>query len=245
MTIGLPTVRIDSSDNKKIDGSYCAIPNSRFTIFANFTLSIGLSKKSTTLKCIASITSGASASPDMMMIGSAARVDSRTWRINSRPLLGAMRRSVISKPMELLDFNKSHAASPLSAVMQRIPSRPRILSDAEREALSAVMLEPDLPPQRVLIVDDDKDARELLAEILGLDGIRCMTAESGEAAWALLQSSGSIGLLITDLCMARRKAADGERRSGCRGLGGCAQGLGPRARRAATLAAASLTLPER
>jgi len=77
-----------------------------------------------------------------------------------------------------------------------------ILSDAEREALSAVMLEPDLPPQRVLIVDDDKDARELLAEILGLDGIRCMTAESGEAAWDLLKTSSSIGLLITDLRMA-------------------------------------------
>jgi PleD family two-component response regulator len=57
-----------------------------------------------------------------------------------------------------------------------------ILSDAEREALSAVMLEPDLPPQRVLIVDDDKDARELLSEILALDGIRCMTAASGETA---------------------------------------------------------------
>ena len=77
-----------------------------------------------------------------------------------------------------------------------------ILSDAEREALSAVMLEPDLPPQRVLIVDDDKDARELLAEILGLDGIRCMTADSGETAWDLLSSSSSIGLLITDLRMA-------------------------------------------
>ena len=77
-----------------------------------------------------------------------------------------------------------------------------ILSDAEREALSAVMLEPDLPPQRVLIVDDDKDARELLAEILGLDGIRCMTADSGESAWDLLKSSSSIGLLITDLRMA-------------------------------------------
>lgn len=76
-----------------------------------------------------------------------------------------------------------------------------ILSDAEREALSAVMLEPDLPPQRVLIVDDDKDARELLAEILGLDGIRCMTADSGAAAWDLLKSSSSIGLLITDLRM--------------------------------------------
>ncbi|EFQ60870.1 two component transcriptional regulator, winged helix family [Pseudomonas fluorescens WH6] len=78
-----------------------------------------------------------------------------------------------------------------------------ILSDAEREALSAVMLEPDLPPQRVLIVDDDKDARELLAEILGLDGIRCMTADSGETAWdLLLKPSSSIGLLITDLRMA-------------------------------------------
>ncbi|AZF23724.1 Response regulator [Pseudomonas sp. R4-35-07] len=77
-----------------------------------------------------------------------------------------------------------------------------ILSDAEREALSAVMLEPDLPPQRVLIVDDDKDARELLAEILGLNGIRCMTADNGEAAWDLLKSTSSIGLLITDLRMA-------------------------------------------
>ncbi|KAF1028517.1 MAG: Chemotaxis protein CheY [Pseudomonas sp.] len=76
-----------------------------------------------------------------------------------------------------------------------------ILSDAEREALSAVMLEPDLPPQGVLIVDDDKDSRELLAEILGLDGIRCVTADSGESAWDLLSTSSAIGLLITDLRM--------------------------------------------
>jgi len=76
-----------------------------------------------------------------------------------------------------------------------------ILSDAEREALSAVMLEPDLPPQRVLIVDDDKDARELLAEILRLDDIGRMTADSGEAAWDLVSSSSSIGLLITVLRM--------------------------------------------
>ncbi|KNH45721.1 response regulator [Pseudomonas lini] len=76
-----------------------------------------------------------------------------------------------------------------------------ILSDAEREALSAVMLEPDLPPQRVLIVDDDKDSRELLSEILGLDGIHCMTAASGEAALKLLETKSSIGLVITDLRM--------------------------------------------
>lgn len=77
-----------------------------------------------------------------------------------------------------------------------------ILSEAEREALSAVMLEPDLPPQRVLIVDDDRDARELLAEILALDGIHCLTAASGKAALDLLASRNSIGLLITDLRMA-------------------------------------------
>jgi len=76
-----------------------------------------------------------------------------------------------------------------------------ILSDAEREALSAVMLEPDLPPQRVLIVDDDKDARELLSEILALDGIRCLTAASGEAALKMLEVKPSIGLVITDLRM--------------------------------------------
>jgi DNA-binding NtrC family response regulator len=81
-----------------------------------------------------------------------------------------------------------------------------ILSDAEREALSAVMLEPDLPLQRVLIVDDDKDARELLSEILALHGIRCRTAASGEAALNILVAEAeikkpTIGLLITDLRM--------------------------------------------
>ncbi len=81
-----------------------------------------------------------------------------------------------------------------------------ILSDAERKALSDVMLEPDLPPQRVLIVDDDKDARELLSQILGLDGIRCITAASGESAFKILVAEDelkkpSIGLVITDLRM--------------------------------------------
>ena len=81
-----------------------------------------------------------------------------------------------------------------------------ILSDAEREALSAVMLEPDLPSQRVLIVDDDKDARELLSDILASEGIRCKTAASGESALKILVAEAeikkpTIGLLITDLRM--------------------------------------------
>jgi len=83
-----------------------------------------------------------------------------------------------------------------------------ILSDAEREALSAVMQEPDLPPQRVLIVDDDNDARELLSELLALDGIRCLTASSGEAALTMLEEKPSIGLLITDLRMGQIDGLD-------------------------------------
>jgi DNA-binding NtrC family response regulator len=85
-----------------------------------------------------------------------------------------------------------------------------ILSDAEREALSAVMQESDLPPQlqRVLIVDDDQDARELLAEVLALEGIQCLTAESGERALKLLEITPSIGLLITDLRMGQVDGLD-------------------------------------
>ena len=88
-----------------------------------------------------------------------------------------------------------------------------ISSDAERELLNAVMLEPDLPPQRVLIVDDDKDARELLSEILALDGIRSMSAASGEAALKILVAETeikkpTIGLLITDLRMGRVDGLD-------------------------------------
>ena len=77
-----------------------------------------------------------------------------------------------------------------------------ILSDAEREALSAVMQVPDLPAQQALIVDDDKASRELLAEILTLQGITCLTAGSAVEALQLLAANKAIGLLVTDLRMA-------------------------------------------
>ncbi|KPC36189.1 Response regulator receiver [Pseudomonas syringae pv. cilantro] len=78
-----------------------------------------------------------------------------------------------------------------------------ILSDDERSALKEVMLTPGRStPQRVLIVDDDSDARELLAEILSLNDISCMTAPGGDIALEMLQTHQSIGLLITDLRMA-------------------------------------------
>ncbi len=96
-----------------------------------------------------------------------------------------------------------------------------ILSDEEREALNEVMLAalPD-SPQRVLIVDDDRDARELLAEILSLNDISCMTAVGGNSAMHLIENKESIALLITDLRMAPcngldliRKVRESERAS--------------------------------
>ncbi|MGV6396076.1 response regulator [Pseudomonas caspiana] len=78
-----------------------------------------------------------------------------------------------------------------------------ILSDEEREALHEVMLaSPSDSEQKVLIVDDDRDARELLAEILSLNDIRCLTAAGGNSAMELIRTRESISLLITDLRMA-------------------------------------------
>lgn len=78
-----------------------------------------------------------------------------------------------------------------------------ILSDEELDALQEVMLTQTREvAQRVLIVDDDLDARELLAEILNLHDISCMTAPGSLEALDVLNSRESIGLLITDLRMA-------------------------------------------
>ncbi|MCI8208271.1 response regulator [Pseudomonas sp. S25] len=96
-----------------------------------------------------------------------------------------------------------------------------ILSDEEREALNEVMLAPpSSSEQRVLIVDDDRDARELLAEILSLNDISCLTAAGGNSAMELIRTRDSIALLITDLRMAPcngldliRQVRDSERAS--------------------------------
>jgi DNA-binding NtrC family response regulator len=78
-----------------------------------------------------------------------------------------------------------------------------ILTDEEREALNEVIQASDVgAQQRVLIVDDDKNAREVLAEILSLNGISCLTAANGLSAMSLLETRKSIGLMITDLRMA-------------------------------------------
>ena len=51
--------------------------------------------------------------------------------------------------------------------------------------------------QRILVVDDDADIRQLNASVLVASGYQVDTAEDGAVAWATLQRNG-FDLLITD-----------------------------------------------
>jgi len=54
----------------------------------------------------------------------------------------------------------------------------------------------------VLIVDDDEDAGEMLADLLGRQGYRCLVARSGEEALRLAAAHDDIALVLTDVQMA-------------------------------------------
>jgi DNA-binding NtrC family response regulator len=83
-----------------------------------------------------------------------------------------------------------------------------LLSDAEHEALSELAQVPDTPPQLALVVDDDSDTREVLAQILELHGISCVQADSAMGAMLQLRANRRIGLLITDLRMGPESGLD-------------------------------------
>lgn len=87
-----------------------------------------------------------------------------------------------------------------------------ILSDEEREALNEILLVPRLAPLGALIVDDDADARALLAEILALHGVQASTAGDAQSAFELLMGDRTLGLLVTDLRMAPASGLDLVRR---------------------------------
>lgn len=54
---------------------------------------------------------------------------------------------------------------------------------------------------RILVVDDDKSARELLVEVLGRWGYSIQSAPDGGKAWNLLNEEPLYDLVITDLNM--------------------------------------------
>jgi len=58
----------------------------------------------------------------------------------------------------------------------------------------------DQPPQ-VLIVEDDRDTREMLERFLQLEGFDVRTAANGRAALETLQAAGSPCVILLDLMM--------------------------------------------
>lgn len=81
-----------------------------------------------------------------------------------------------------------------------MPDHDDILSDAEREALATVSV-PAAAVQKVLIVDDNRVARESLTSYLKTKGIACVMAANAEQALVCLKAERDVGLLITDLRM--------------------------------------------
>jgi diguanylate cyclase (GGDEF)-like protein len=64
---------------------------------------------------------------------------------------------------------------------------------------SSPRITPVSSPTRVLVVDDDRDVREALAEILDSNGYEAVTAKDGDEALVLLDRDESIELVLLDM----------------------------------------------
>jgi two-component system response regulator HydG len=75
--------------------------------------------------------------------------------------------------------------------------------------LTPPIIPPHLPPQRLLLVDDDPVLLETLRELLDGEGFKVTCAASGEAAEALLgKAQPPFELVLTDLVMPGKSGMD-------------------------------------
>ena len=63
------------------------------------------------------------------------------------------------------------------------------------------------PGREVLLVEDDVDLRDAIAEVLRDEGCRVLVAEDGEQALAILETAAP-DLIVTDLMMPRMNGWD-------------------------------------
>ncbi len=84
----------------------------------------------------------------------------------------------------------------VAASVLEVPSPPPALADAER----AAPVRADLADIRVLVVDDEVDAREMMLSTLGLSGAIVTTAESAREALAKLEAA-RVDVILADLAM--------------------------------------------
>ncbi|NEX62131.1 response regulator [Noviherbaspirillum galbum] len=58
-----------------------------------------------------------------------------------------------------------------------------------------------MTPRSILIVEDDKDLRESLLDLLVIEGFSVVAAGNGEEALQVLRKGGSFGLVLLDIMM--------------------------------------------
>lgn len=61
---------------------------------------------------------------------------------------------------------------------------------------------------RVLVVDDDQESRNLLSEVLGTNGFVVEAAEDGNALWEALGRDGGRAIILIDLRMPGESGLD-------------------------------------
>jgi PleD family two-component response regulator len=83
---------------------------------------------------------------------------------------------------------------------------------------------------RVLVVDDDREVRDALAEVLSENGYEAVTAKDGDDALATLDRDEGIDLVLLDMNMPEPDGFDILRRLPVGALGRRGQGRGPEAR---------------
>ena len=74
------------------------------------------------------------------------------------------------------------------------------ISEARPSRRSAIHVPPNVPGQRILVVDDDHDATELLAELLSSYGVVPLVASSAEEAMSMLERERP-DALVSDIGM--------------------------------------------
>ena len=91
---------------------------------------------------------------------------------------------------------------PVSTVPAQL-SQPLLSAERQERELSGL---PE--PSRILVVDDDRQARELVSEYLQGAGLSALQAPSGEAALSILAAGEPVDLLLTDLSMPRMSGVE-------------------------------------
>jgi signal transduction histidine kinase/ActR/RegA family two-component response regulator len=94
-----------------------------------------------------------------------------------------------------------------SVFVVTLPVRTAVETASDSRGASALQTSTDLHGIRVLVVDDDTDAREALALMLARSGASVKTAASADEALAELRS-GAFDVLLSDLAMPSRDGYD-------------------------------------